>query len=156
MNAKVSGWEEKAFYVKAYQDLCNIKKAINTIKQNIDSSTQLSVLCRVPTEINKDTTQKLLKAYREQLLGTSMEHGFFFNSQIGTIFIIGSLTSMFLRDMDGKVLGALSTAPYAILRGLGLEKETAQTYVNALKLGCWLLILRGFKDDLYILKGILN
>ena len=85
-----------------------------------------------------------------------MEYDYFYNPEIGYIFVIGPLTSIFLNDLEGKILGAISAGPYGILRGLGISSKEATAHIEALKKDGYLLIVRGYDDDLDILDNILG
>ncbi len=63
---------------------------------------------------------------------------------------------MFLHEIDGKTLGAMSTGPYGIIRGLGGYKLQTETYLKLLNDGSYLLILRGYDDELNALEDILE
>lgn len=85
---------------------------------------------------------KELKTYWENLLGQNTKFGFFQNPEIGTTFVAGPLSELFLRDVDGKKLGAMTVGPYGSLRGLGNEEPIAADHIKKLNEGRYLLFVR--------------
>jgi len=96
----------------------------------------------------KDRLSKITKV--------AMECDYFYNPEIGYIFITGPLTSIFLNDLEGKTLGAISAGPYGILRGLGISPKEATAHISALKKGGYLLIARGYDPGLDTLENLLG
>ncbi len=161
MKTKVLNTVKKYFFFKTYPHLWQLEKAIKIINENDAFNSQLSILGKFTQEQAENekkpfTERKNFKPYWQELLGTSVDFGFFSNPEIGTIFIVGSLTSMFLHEIDGKALGAMSTGLYGIIRGLGGYKLQAETYLKLLNGGSYLLILRGYDDELNVLEDILE
>ena len=108
-------------------------------------------------ELEKASRQKaVLKKYWDQLLGEGADFGFFSNPEIGTVFIVGPLSTMFLHDVDGKKLGAMSEGPYGILRGMGAGKTNVAKYLNKLNDGSYILLVRGPSYELERLKNSLD
>lgn len=85
--------------------------------------------------------------YWKHLLGPSTEFGLFFNEDIGTIFIVGPYSALFLQEVDGKKLGALSQGIYGILRGLGLSDQKTSEAIRKLGEGQYLLLGKVSRDD---------
>ncbi|TLP74267.1 hypothetical protein [Maribacter sp. ACAM166] len=134
--------------------------AIETIKKKRLVNTQISVLGKIDDSLVEDNSisrskQKEFKEFWRQLLGSPADFGFFFNPEIGTIFIVGSLVSTFLQDVEGTKLGAMSVGPYGILRGLGIEPEHASSHIKILGKGGFILIIRGYDQDLLKLEEAL-
>ena len=77
---------------------------------------------------NERTVKNLL----EKAVGAKDRFRVFFNREIGTVFIAGPLSELFLYDVDGKKLGELSSRPYGILRGLGIDETDAVAYIRKL------------------------
>lgn len=152
----------KHVYFKCYQNLSQVKKAVQSInKKNHNLSVQLSILGKISENYSNDekeltATINGTKLECEKILGNATEFGGFYNTTIGVVFIAGALTPMFLHKIDGKILGEMSTGLYGILRGLGAYQFQAETYLEALKTGTYLLIVRGFDNDLDLVDAALN
>lgn len=152
---------QKHVFFKAYQQLWQIEDAIKLIKEHSASKSQVSVLGKF-TQKHFDSDKELEKviknmaAYWKRSLGNDMDFGSFYNPEIGYVFIVGSLTSMFLHKIDGKTLGAMSTGLYGILRGLGAYPFQAETYLKVLNSDDYLLIIRDFDNELELLEDVLK
>jgi hypothetical protein len=97
-----------------------------------------------------------LKHYWKGSLGPASDFGLFCNPAIGRLFIIGSLVSLFLHDMDGKVLGEMSSGPYGILRGLGRAEKNTSVFIKNLNENYFLLILRGYNNQLDSMEELIE
>jgi hypothetical protein len=153
--------KQKQIYFKAYKDLSQLENALKHIKEEGTSNLQISILVRVDqfyldtdNELPKDI--KAIKRYWKKLLNQSISFGSFHNPETGNIFIIGALVPAFLYKVNGKPLANLSSGPYGIFRGMGLDTTQATTSLKLLNSGSYLLILRGFENDLYDLENILD
>lgn len=138
---------------KVFAQLAQLEKAIEHITKTNDTDTQLTLLVKLG-EINNahkrvaKQKNKELKTYWKNLLGQNTEFGFFQNPEIGTIFVVGPLSKLFLHDVDGKKLGAMTEGPYGILRGLGIEEPAAADHIKKLNEGRYLLLVRTNPFDL--------
>jgi hypothetical protein len=94
-----------------------------------------------------------LKAYWKKLLGASTDFGFFYNAEIGTIFIAGPLSEVFLYAVKHKKLGELSGGPYGILRGLGITEKEAATQIKNLNEGRYLVLIKRNLSTINLLKA---
>jgi len=154
--------QQKHFLIKAYPLLWPLEKAIKILNKNRTSNSQLSILGKFTKGYTSKSIEeraiyeKEMKIYWNGLLGTSPEFGFFTNPDLGTVFIAGSLTSMFLHEIEGKALGAMSAGSYGILRGLGAYQIQAESFLKLLTNGNYLLIVRGFDDELSVLEELLE
>lgn len=152
----------KHVFFKPYQNLLQLEKAIQRIKEKDHNlNLQISILGKISQyysdgENALTATIDAMKLKCEKMLGNTTEFGSFYNSNIGVIFIAGSLTPMFLHKIDGKILGEMSTGPYGILRGLGAYRFQAETYLKALNTRTYLLIIRGFDYELDLVEDALN
>jgi len=155
MKLKDQNIKQRHFFIRSYARLEQLKKALIRIKKEDNINSQLSVIGKFSNE-KLDKNENELKDYWRTELETTAEFGFFKTPELGSVFIIGSLTPLFLHEVDGKVLGAMSTGFYGILRGLGAYKFQAETYLKALKNGNYLLILRAFDDELIVLEELLQ
>ena len=151
----------KQIYFKAYQHLFELDNALKYLKKEYSSNFQVSILGKTNQfyqdkniEISKDVT--IIKAHWKNLLGNNVNFGSFYNPQIGTIFIAGPLVTIFLHKVNNKPLAALSSGSYGIFRGIGASEIETKTCLKLLYTGNFLLIFRGFENELFILDNLLN
>lgn len=159
MNAE--HFKPKQIYFKAYEHLSHLQNALIPIKEKGSIGLQMSILGKVAQfnlhrEIDITEDNDTIKNYWKKRLHGKTAFGSVSNPEIGDIFIVGALTSTFLNRVDGKTLGMLSVGPYGILRGIGASETQAIHYLKLLNSGCYLLILRGFEDDLENYKNVLD
>ena len=139
---------DSVFYIKALEDLNQAELVIRTVKGSISNAIEISVLGKMDADafnnkkrlVNKRRT---LKAYWRSLFGKETDIGFFFHPEIGNVYIIGPLAPMFLYDISGKKLGALSGGTYGILRGFGIGPKDTMNFLDSLDKGSCLLIFKG-------------
>ena len=160
MKAKVSKSTHKHVFSKIYFDSFHVLEAAEIII-NESSDYELSILGKtniLSSAQNKGqiNTGIAIKDHLSKITKVVMECDYFYNPEIGYIFIIGPLTSIFLNDLEGKTLGAISAGPYGILRGLGISPKTATAHIEALKKDGYLLITRGYNNDIDALENILG
>ena len=160
MKAKVTKSAHKHVFSKIYLDSFHILEAAEIIT-NESADYELSILGK--TNILNSAQNKgqintgiAIKDHLSKITKVVMECDYFCNPEIGYVFVIGPLTSIFLNDLEGKTLGAISAGPYGILRGLGISPKEATAHIEALKKDGYLLIVRGYDDDLDILDNILG
>lgn len=160
MKAKIAKSAHKHVFSKIYLDSFHILEAAEIIT-NESADYKLSILGK--TNILNSAQNKgqintgiAIKDHLSKITKVAMESDYFYNPEIGYIFIIGPLTSIFLNDLEGKTLGAISAGPYGILRGLGIPPKEATSHIKALKKGGYLMIVRGYDDDLDILENLLR
>jgi len=160
MKAKVTKSAHKHVFSKIYFDSLHVLEAAEIIT-NESANYELSILGK--TNILNSAQNKgqintgiAIKDHLNKITKVVMEYDYFYNPEIGYIFITGPLSSIFLNDLEGKTLGAISAAPFGILRGLGISPKQATTHIEALKNGAYLLIVRGYDEDLDILENILG
>lgn len=161
MSPQIIKTEEKRFFSKIFDQLSEVEKIIRSIQENTISDVQLTLLVKLENSYCTDSQEarekkEQLKTYWEKLLGPKTNFGFFTNREMGTIFIAGPLTELFLYDIDGKKLAELSEGPYGILRGLGIEEAEATNNVKKLKEGNYLLLVKGHRFDIDGLEGVLR
>ena len=154
--------KQKQVYFKAYKHLFLLENALEHIKQQEgDSNFQISILGKVVHfYIDKDlevsnNTDTIKKFWKNQL-GNTVNFGSFYNPEIGNVFIAGSLVPTFLHIINGKALAALTSGPYGIFRGIGANESQAAANLKLLNKGNYLLIFRGFEDELHNLENILT
>jgi len=161
MELKITHTKEKRFFSKIFARLSEVEKFIELIQGDTASDTQLSLLIKLDRSYGIDTKEAKerndrLKTYWKKLLGPKTNFGFFTNREIGTVFIAGPLSKIFLHDLCGKKLAELSEGPYGILRGLGIEEAEAINYVKKLNEGHYVLLVRGHSFDITGLEGVMN
>ena len=161
MRSKIKKQEQKHFSIKSYQYLWQLEDAIKQIHTNALEQLQLSVLGQFGQECianNKEIikSRKALKGYWKGFLGANSHFGLFCNPEIGTLFIAGALVPQFLNDMDGKALGEITSGPYGILRGLGIEENKATGYLKTLNNGHFLMLIRGYDYELDKMTAVLE
>ena len=153
MISKIHKQEHKRFLIKSYKYLWQLEEAIKGIRQITTKQPQLSVLGKFGEDCIADdkgiiNSKKEMKRYWKGSLGANSHFGLFCNPEIGTLFIAGALVSQFLNDMDGKALGAITSGPYGILRGLGIKEKKATSYLKSLNNGDFLILIRGYDYEL--------
>ena len=160
MKAQVNKSAHKHVYSKIYFDSFHVLEAAEIIN-NASADYELSILGK--TNILNSAQNKgqintgiAIKDHLSKITKVVMEYDYFYNPEMGYIFIIGPLSSIFLDDLEGKSLGTISAGPYGILRGLGISPKEATSHIEALKKGGYLLIVRGYVDDMNTLENILG
>ncbi len=161
MKKEIENKKQKSFFIKSFNELWRLKKAIQEIRVNATTGLQLSVLGKFSKEcVSNDSealkAKKELKRYWKRSLGPASDFGIFCNPEIGTLFIAGSLVSQFLHDLDGKMLGEMPSGPYGILRGLGTTEKDTTNYIKDLDGSGYLLILRGYDAELDRTEALLK
>lgn len=149
----------KHVFSKIYFDPRLLMEAVEVII-NGSADYEFSILGKTKNLLsspNKDSVSNgiAIKTNAKEVAKLGEKFDFFFNPEIGDLFITGPLSSIFLNDLEGKYLGALSTGPFGILRGLGISKEKATDYLTALKNGGYLIIVRAYDHDLEILENLI-
>lgn len=138
-----------------------LEKAIQAIQEYDITQLQLSVLGKlgddcIANDKQLKTAKKDLKEYWKGSLGSTSDFGLFCNPEIGTLFIAGYLASQFLHEISGKTLGEMTSGPYGILRGIGIAEKDSFTFLKALNEHAFLLILRGYDDELDRAEALLE
>lgn len=161
MSAETNNPKQKHIYFKDYEQLHLLEKALDELKEQDILGPQISILGKVDQfyhdkniEISKDVNS--LRVYWKNTLDIATPFGSLYNPEIGNIFFVGTLTSIFLNKVDGKTLGMLSVGPYGILRGIGASDEQSENYLKILKSGSYLLIARGYAAELKDYKELLD
>jgi hypothetical protein len=148
---------KKHIIPKIFAQLTQVERAIKHSTKTNGMDSQFTLLVKLGQTYNAERRlaeekNKELKTYWRKLLGAKTDFGFFYNPEIGTIFIAGPLSELFLHDIDGKKLGALTEAPYGILRGLGISEPEAIDNIKKLNEGRYLLLVRMNRFDLKSLE----
>ena len=161
MKKEIENKKQKSFLIKSFKQLWRLEEAIQKIRMNATTVPQLSVLGKfskdcISIDVEALKAKKELKQYWKDSLGPASDFGMFCNPEIGTLFIVGSLVSQFLHDVDGKVLGEIPSGPYGILRGLGTTEEDTSNYIKGLNEAIYLLIIRAYDFELDYVKELLK
>ena len=153
MKSKINETKQKRVLLKSYSKFQQIEQAIQTLKVSSNTNLQISIIGKFDDNGLDDA--KTLIALEEDmetkckaLFEYPIDFGILSNPVIGSLFITGFLVSLFLQEIELKEIGAMLTGPYGILRGLGIDKDNAQTYLKALHDGEYLMIIRGFENEL--------
>ncbi len=152
--------KDKDFLIKVYTSLSEIKKVIQTITQNDISDFQLSILGKRSFDdlnqgVKLDEMLRKISTQLNKTTGKPLQLGHFNNPEIGTLFIAGHLTNTFLQKVvDQKELASLPVGLSGIFRGIGIEIEHINRYIQELKNGNCLLIIRGKTKALEALSNI--
>ncbi|QCE40468.1 hypothetical protein [Psychroserpens sp. NJDZ02] len=153
MKSKIKETNQKRVFLKSYSKFQQIEKAIEALKVSDNNNLQISIIGKF-NEDHWDDTKTLIALEEDMetkckaLFEYPIDFGILSNPDIGTLFITGFLVSMFLQEIELKEIGAMLTGPYGILRGLGIDKESAYLSLKALQKGDYLMIIRGFENEL--------
>ena len=140
MISKTIEKDKPSIFFKTTAQLSHVEKWVEFIQEN-SRNTQLTVMF------------KLGKYYQGEgaleVLGPKALFGLFFNQDIGTVFVAGPYSPVFLQEVDGKKLGAMSEGIYGILRGLGLNDNETTLAITKLAEGRFLLLCKTWvtKED---------
>ncbi|WP_111707686.1 hypothetical protein [Lutibacter citreus] len=144
--------QQRRIFLKTFTKYNQIEDAIKILKENYyEDHLQVTII----GEFSKKNKLEAIKTQLKGLFNSPLNFGIITNSEIGTVFIIGSFTSMFLQEINGKKIGSMSMGPNSILCGLGIVQEKVTTCLKALKNGKYLLIIRGFNNKLNKLEDSL-
>jgi len=153
INSEFSINKQKRILLKSFEDLNKVKKIVEIIQMINAKNLQISILGQlVQNKNNNEKTLKYaedeLKVHFEDLFKSSFKFGTISNPEIGEIFIVGAFTPIFLQEINGKKLGSMSMGPYGILRGIGIDRQRATDYLKALTNGRYVVIIRGYHNEL--------
>jgi hypothetical protein len=161
MSSEKNKTPKKLFVIRTYQSLSQIETVLTNIAQKSNVPLQLSILGQLTTNkaITKKELEKIIADIKQQLsalLGTQFQFGYFYNPEIGALFIAGHLTPTFINKIDERELASLPTGLIGIFKGLGINTEEINSYLTALKNENYCLIIRGESNILKTLEPILN
>ena len=153
MRAKNQLIKRKQVLVRAFDALQELDRVVVIAQRPTQDDFQISVLGKLENEGFHDDDRILprineIRQHWQGKLGKKSDFGWFRNQEIGALFIAGSMAPIFMHPIDGKTLGAMSSGPYGILRGLGIGEEKVMDHINKLLKGELLLIIRGHRFDL--------
>ncbi|WP_452229141.1 MULTISPECIES: hypothetical protein [unclassified Lacinutrix] len=147
---KTKETNQKRVFLKSYPNFQQIEKTIKALKLSQNKDVQVSIIGKFNPDYLEDRKKQIaleneMEKKCKALFAYPIDFGILSNPEIGTIFITGFLVSMFLQEIERKEIGAMLTGPYGILRGVGIDQESATMSLKALQLGNYLIILRGFE-----------
>jgi hypothetical protein len=139
---------QKFFVIRTYNKLSKIETVVDRILQKNNTDLQLSVLGKLTNnkKITKKELQKSSTAIQQKLrvvLSEEFKFGYFYNSEIGFLFIAGHLTSTFLNKVNERELASLPAGLLGIFRGLDAGTAEINNYFTELKNDNYCLIIRG-------------
>ena len=159
MNSKIKKTNLKRVFLKSYLDFTDIEKVLNSIQKK--EKLQVAIIGKFANKnfnvvkdiiIEQEKTQKRC----EKIFNIHNEFEIISNPKIGNIFIAGFLVSMFSQVVEQKKIGSMPTGPLGILRGLSIDKEKVNDYLESLNNGNYLLILRANENELITIEDYLN
>lgn len=143
MMHKIIKKDEPGIFLVPIVQLSHVEKWVEHI-QNDCPNLQLTLLFKLGRQHMGADDLKLLrpglKAYWEGLLGPDLEFGFFFNEDIGTLFVAGPFKGIFLQKINNKKLGTYTNGVRGILEGLGLNDRKTAKAMQKLGQGQYLFI----------------
>ncbi|MDC1504190.1 hypothetical protein N8475_03285 [Winogradskyella sp.] len=114
MMSSTHSTKQKQVCFKTYKELEQLENALKHLKEENTPQIQVSVLGKVSQfhsdrdiESFQDTT--IMKSYWKDLSGKSVNFGIFYNPESGSVFIVGSLATIFLHKINEKSLATLSS-----------------------------------------------
>ncbi|MCL5129285.1 hypothetical protein [Algibacter sp. L4_22] len=161
MSSKELNRSQKRFLIHTYSSLSKIEMVLLHIHNNNNIPLQLSILGKLTTNtgITKKELEKIITDIKQQLsavLGEQFQFGYFHNPEIGSLFIAGHLTPTFLNKIDERELASLPSGLLGIFKGLGIEVEEINNYLDELKNDNYCLIIRGENSLLDTIEPTLN
>lgn len=153
--------KQKQVLLRAYQNLEDIKGVLGHLTKDPSSHLQISVLGKVlqnysVIETIPLKTIRVMENYWKKILSNTVNFGCFYNPNIGAVYVVGDLVSVFLHKINNKPLAVISGGPYSIFRGLGFSETEAITHLKSLNKGDCLLILRGYDYELKRVENLLG
>ena len=148
----------KQIYIRAYSTLSELERALQSIKEKNVTNLHISILGKaahfyLDKKISNDIHR--INTHWKALFSNTINFGSFCNPESGTLFIVGSLVSTFLYKINDKNLGVLSDGLLGVMRGIGLNEIQTTKYLKLLREDNYLLIIRGFEDELQSLDYLI-
>ena len=152
---------QKLVLFRSYQHFCQLERVLKFFDKDIISRLELSIIGKFPKDSYENINEFEQDVFNieskwKKLLDNSVDFGYFENSEIGLVYVVGPLTSIFLYKINEAPLGVISAGPYGILRGLGAEEKQTRAYFRLLNNGSDLLILRGEGNDLFDAENFMD
>ncbi|MEM5565054.1 hypothetical protein WNY78_08055 [Psychroserpens sp. AS72] len=161
MKSKSQETNQKRVFLKSYPKFWHIEKVVKALKLSENSNLQVSIIGKFNEENLSDAKELAaveddMETQCKAMFTHPIDFGILSNPEIGIIFITGFLVSMFLQEIELKKIGTMLTGPYGIFRGLGIDQESTTFYLKSLHHGNYLIIVRGFENELKQLEDILK
>jgi len=153
--------KQRRTILRSFTAFNEVEKVISILQKINDLNIEVSLLGPL-TETKRYSEKSLsdleleIKTRCEELFESPLHFGTVSNPEIGSVFITGAFAPIFLQEINEKKIGSMSTGPYSILRGLGIDQERVTAYLKALTNGNYVIIFRGYDEELYQLKEALN
>lgn len=153
--------EQKQIFLKPYEQVSDLEKALKTVRQIEFDKMAVSVIGNVGEDhINKSkeltTIENQLRRFFSELLAPNTAFDTFYNPELGRLFVAGFLVETFQNSVGKRGIGELYGGPYGILRGLGITETDTIASINKLKGKTYLLVARGNRLDIQKLKNQLG
>ncbi|CAM4301288.1 hypothetical protein ZONE111905_13895 [Zobellia nedashkovskayae] len=153
--------EQKQIFLKPYEQVSDLEKALKTVRQIEFDKMAVSVIGNVGEDhINKSkeltTIEYQLRRFFSELLAPNTAFDTFYNPELGRLFVAGFLVETFQNSVGKRGIGELYGGPYGILRGLGITETDTIASINKLKGKTYLLVARGNRLDIQKLKNQLG
>ena len=153
--------EQKQIFLKPYEQVSDLEKALKTVRQIEFDKMVVSVIGNVGEDhINKSkeltTIENQLRRFFSELLAPNTAFDTFYNPELGRLFVAGFLVETFQNSVGKRGIGELFGGPYGILRGLGITETDTIASINKLKGKTYLLVARGNRLDIQKLKNQLG
>jgi hypothetical protein len=152
---------QKFFAIRTYNKLSKIETVVDSIAQKNEITLQLSVLGKLTNnkKITKKELQKSTSEIQQKLrfiLAKKFKFGYFYNPEIGFLFIAGHLTATFLNKVNERELASMPAGLLGIFRGLDGSTAEINNYFRDLKNDNYCLIIRGESNALKTIEPALN
>ena len=161
MLSKNNKTPQKFCVIRTYSKVSKIATVAYSIVQKNKTALQLSVLGKLTNnkKITKKELQKSAAEIQQELsvvFSKEFKFGYFYNSEIGFLFIAGHLTSTFLNKVDQRELASLPAGLLGIFRGLDADTAEINNYFTDLKNDNYCLIIRGESNALKTIEPSLS
>ncbi|MDE3742546.1 hypothetical protein [Maribacter polysaccharolyticus] len=146
---KIVKKDDPGIFLVPIAKLSHLEKWVE-LKRKSSSDMQLTLLFKIGQhffgEGELNFLRPALKEYWERILGPDLEFGFFFNEDIGTIFVAGPYRGLFLQMINDKKLGSFTKGVHGILGGLGFNDRKTAEAIGKLRQGHYLIIGKTIAD----------
>ena len=145
MEAKIINTVKPHVFFKTIARLIFVERWVEFLAENV-SDAHVTVMFKLGQgdldKLDSVVLKSKLERYWKEVLGPKTEVGQFYNQEIGTVFIAGPYAAMFVQEVNGKKLGALSEGLFGILRGMGLDRQETYKAIEKLREGQYLVLGR--------------
>lgn len=146
---KIVKKDDSGIFLVPIAQLSHLEKWVQ-LERKSSKDMQLTLLSKLGEHSFGEGELKLLrpalKEYWERILGPDLEFGFFFNEDIGMIFVAGPYKGLFLQVINDKKLGSFAKGVHGILGGLGFKDRKTAEAIGKLRQGHYLIIGKTIAD----------